>query len=992
LKAFKELQSYLCSEPVVDYPRRDRTYALITDASLGDDKKPGGLGAILTQIKPDGEHCVIAYASRKLQKHEKNYTPYLLEMQAAIWGMEHFNTHLRGRHFILFTDHKPLEKLGKVHTKTLNRLQEAMNEFDFEIIYKKGSEMPADYLSRNIVAAISWDNEQLQTAQDADPLIKALKLFLLHKELPRDEKCQSLVRHFANDCFVEDDIVWRRIKRQFEPSRVVIFLPHQLVQQVLQDAHGQLLTGHDGIYKTKERIFQCYYWPGMDADIGEHLKSCHKCQLRRKNDAPPPALLTPMPQPSEPNQRVHADLFGPLKTSGNNKKFVLCITDAFTKYVELVALPNKEAATVAAAIFEKWFCRHGVPLDVITDQGKEFCAELTEDLFKLMKVDHLKTTAYHPQCNSQAEVANKTIAKYLASFVDDTTLDWEDYLAPLMFCYNTSFHRSIKSSPYFLTHGLEARQPGFPTPDVRRKFYGESSTDELMHRLLMARDVARRNNEAASEQNQDQFDRKAEPHQYRLHQLVLLNEHSFLHKNAKLAPKWSGPHRIVKLKNDNNFELKLRNNNRKLIVHANRLKPYIVPNSSNATFVEIDKNLVGKSETTKTDFSVEKQDLTEKQDRISQNEDVFRFHEFSDASREVQQPQRTMSPAPPPPAVVKRGRGRPKKIISPPLNESSSTEAQAQSLPLTGMEGENLTKRKVGRPAKIKTSIPPAAVDDSLIASRTRSRAQRSENPPATTPQEGGGIDVAVTPDVTSDVTTEATGQTGQVFISLVDNDEASWITVTRKINRKNRSKQIAKGWTKQQKENFYKYGDIYKSVQSSDFPSVVQQPPPDNQHIANDDQIESDTDESQADGLLYQHEVQEGDSASSEEEIQSDAEEHSEGSSGSDRVLPEAQAQPVPVQPGAQEGPPGVEVPSSGPASGEADIFGTPATSPSNTPRVPQPGGSTRTGSRPSTAELDELARLLYHSPPAQSTRSRTRPLPDSVLSVFPPSRKKKQ
>jgi hypothetical protein len=88
LTAFLELQTYLCSEPIVDYPRNYRPYSLIVDASLGDDKKPGGLGAILMQIDKTGQHCVIAYASRKLQKHECNYTPFLLEMQAAIWGMD----------------------------------------------------------------------------------------------------------------------------------------------------------------------------------------------------------------------------------------------------------------------------------------------------------------------------------------------------------------------------------------------------------------------------------------------------------------------------------------------------------------------------------------------------------------------------------------------------------------------------------------------------------------------------------------------------------------------------------------------------------------------------------------------------------------------------------------------------------------------------------------------------------------------------------------
>jgi hypothetical protein len=94
LQAFLELQTYLCSEPVIDYPRKNRPYALIVDASLGNDKKLGGLEAILTQVNQKGEHCVIAYASRKLQKHECNYTPILLEMQVAIWGMEHFATNL----------------------------------------------------------------------------------------------------------------------------------------------------------------------------------------------------------------------------------------------------------------------------------------------------------------------------------------------------------------------------------------------------------------------------------------------------------------------------------------------------------------------------------------------------------------------------------------------------------------------------------------------------------------------------------------------------------------------------------------------------------------------------------------------------------------------------------------------------------------------------------------------------------------------------------
>ena len=83
-----------------------------------------------------------------------------------------------------------------------------------------------------------------------------------------------------------------------------------------------------------------------------------------------------------------------------------------------------------------------------------------------------------------------------------------------MFYYNTSFHRSIKATPFFLTFGMEARQPSLPTPDMRRKFYGESTTDELIHRLLAARDTARRNNEIVSEKTEQDANRKTMPHNF----------------------------------------------------------------------------------------------------------------------------------------------------------------------------------------------------------------------------------------------------------------------------------------------------------------------------------------------------------------------------------------------------------------------------------------------------------------------------------------------
>ena len=107
----------------------------MVDAALGSEDSPGGLGASLVQIDDKGVPRAIGYASRALQKHEANYSAYLLELAAAVFGVEKFRVYLKGRHFTLHTDHKPLERLSKVHTKTFNRLEQLISEFSFKIVY-----------------------------------------------------------------------------------------------------------------------------------------------------------------------------------------------------------------------------------------------------------------------------------------------------------------------------------------------------------------------------------------------------------------------------------------------------------------------------------------------------------------------------------------------------------------------------------------------------------------------------------------------------------------------------------------------------------------------------------------------------------------------------------------------------------------------------------------------------------------------------------------
>ena len=574
LKAFNELKSALCSEPVVAYPRKDRPYSLIVDAATGNGTSEGGIGAILCQQDIKGNYCVIAYASRALIKHEKNYTPFLLEMMAAVWAMEHFDSYLRGRKFTLFTDHRPLEKLATVHKKTLNRLQEAMLVYDFKIVYKNGKEMPADFLSRNVLASIDVFNDDLPRLQKEDEFISNVLTYITTQKLPADMTKATHVRKIGPECFIDNDIVWRRLTRYDAQPRSVLLLPSKLATEIVQEAHGQILTGHDGIAKTKERLLQSYYWPNMDSDVINHIKACIRCQSRRVDHRPKPHLLTPLPQCSEPNQRVHVDMYGPLKTSDSGKKYVLVMTDAFSKYAEVVATPNKESATVSLAIFNRWICRFGCPLEIVSDGGKEFVNKLSAELYSLLKIKHAVTTAYHPQCNAQVERFNQTVGKYLASFTDSSTLDWELYLAPLAFSYNTSLHRTIKATPYSLTFGQEARLPSFPNPDIQRQ-YGESEPAEWYQRLQQSRQLAVQHSFVAGKATEDYYNKGATAMQYRVDQLVWLQEHNFLNKNRKIAPQWTGPYKILKVFDFGVIDIEYKGKCYR--VNNQRLKPF-VPN------------------------------------------------------------------------------------------------------------------------------------------------------------------------------------------------------------------------------------------------------------------------------------------------------------------------------------------------------------------------------------------------------------------------------
>ncbi len=94
-----------------------------------------------------------------------------------------------------------------------------MNLFSFEIIYKKGDEMPADFLSRNAVDAINFDLTSFAQEQNKDKILRNLWLYLLNKVLPENNKIAQLVYKMSQDCFVLNGVVWKRLGLNHQTDR-----------------------------------------------------------------------------------------------------------------------------------------------------------------------------------------------------------------------------------------------------------------------------------------------------------------------------------------------------------------------------------------------------------------------------------------------------------------------------------------------------------------------------------------------------------------------------------------------------------------------------------------------------------------------------------------------------------------------------------------------------------------------------------------------------
>jgi transposase InsO family protein len=315
---------------------------------------------------------------------------------------------------------------------------------------------------------------------------------------------------------VIDDILYVRAslrKGHVIRNNLRIAVPTAMSKEILTEAHNSWIGGHGGRFKTTERLRGEFWWPGMDADIDKHVATCVTCQAATNKDKTNPPPWVPLPEPRGPNRRVHCDLWGPVRSSTKKNSYVMVVTDAFTKFATAVAIPGKEAMHVAPALLSHFYTL-GIPQQLVTDQGREYCNELEKHLWTTLKISHDTTTPYHPACNSAVETFNKILKHYIATALVDAEalkLDWEAYLAPLLFAYNTAVSSSTKVTPFEATFGYDPRVPlweGVKYPGdeiVERKDFAEYLA-EVKHTQLRTREIAHHNNQQCRQEYKDKYD------------------------------------------------------------------------------------------------------------------------------------------------------------------------------------------------------------------------------------------------------------------------------------------------------------------------------------------------------------------------------------------------------------------------------------------------------------------------------------------------------
>ncbi|KAL7870302.1 hypothetical protein SRHO_G00077990 [Serrasalmus rhombeus] len=158
----------------------------------------------------------------------------------------------------------------------------------------------------------------------------------------------------------------------------------------------------------------------------------------------------------KPDSTNHS--MGPLPRTKNGNRFILVILDYATRYPEAFALKKVKTRQIVNALIQL-ISRVGVPREILTDQGTNFTSKQIKQVYNLLGIRAIHTTAWHPQTDGLTERFNKTLKQTLRKLTNSNGTDWDTWLPYVLFGYREVPQASTGFSPFELLYGRQVRGP-----------------------------------------------------------------------------------------------------------------------------------------------------------------------------------------------------------------------------------------------------------------------------------------------------------------------------------------------------------------------------------------------------------------------------------------------------------------------------------------------------------------------------------------------------
>ena len=583
-EAFEALKEKLSSTPVLIYPDFNEPFVIQTDACKT------GVGAALMQRR-DGQLRPIAYYSAKCSPAEQQYGITHLEGLAVIKALEQFREIIHGYKIEVHTDHQALTSFfvnGKNAHGRVGRWMLIFSEYDPLLKYIPGrTNVLADALSRNIAAVTNSviDIDKIKIQQANDPLYSVI-IQALNKCEPLPKVPGLPVKEF----YLHDGALFRQSrpgKRSAQRDTYQqLVIPELFVPDLLSLIHNSVFAMHTGKDRCVKAARKLYFFPRQAVRIARYIDNCATCNEHKGHTTSPPPMLQ-YDVPDKPFDKVSIDLLSIPTTSAAGNQYVCVMIDAFSRYVELVALPSKTARVVADAFNERILLRHGAPKILQADNAGEFNNAVLDEICKRFNINKVNIVAYHPESNGLVERLNRTVLTAMRAILHDSHYyDWDLHLSEIQSHINSSYHESLGDTPFSVLYGYDVRLPYELLSSPATPVY---NVDDYVHSLFHIKQETFKQVRTQLQLSSDRVASKQHKlaktnNSIQVGRLVMVTRINKPGEDYKLSPRFKGPYRIVEVKHNKVRVSHLRDPDTDFWININRVK--VIASDASETSVD----------------------------------------------------------------------------------------------------------------------------------------------------------------------------------------------------------------------------------------------------------------------------------------------------------------------------------------------------------------------------------------------------------------------